>query len=103
MEVPRVEIWRSPGENEREQGIHFLPVDEVPRGVGRRGAVAFLHEVKSERGEPLQRPGGVKDFGFSFFPSSNSLCWVGGNGHSDHFEPWTYPLFNTDMSTGFCK
>lgn len=47
----------------------MLPVDEVPPGVGRRGAVGFVRgEEKSVKGAPLQWPGGVKDLVFFFFP-----------------------------------
>lgn len=57
--------------SERVKKGSALPVDEVPPGVGRRGAaVGFLHrEEKCEKGAgiaPLLWPGGVKDLG-SFF------------------------------------
>ncbi|KAM7405197.1 hypothetical protein PAMP_012478 [Pampus punctatissimus] len=57
----------------------FLPVDEVPPGVGRRGAVGFPHrEEKSEKA-------------FAAFAG------LVENGHTDHFDLWTYPLLDTHM------
>lgn len=80
-----------------------LPVDEVPPGVGRRGAVGFLEE-KSEIGAPFQWPGGVKDPRIPPFPPAFTAC-AGSveNGHCDHFDLWTYPLFHTHIAAFYCK
>lgn len=67
----------------------------------------FFAENKSpKKVQATHHSSGQEEWRTSVFPFSPAFAACAGlveNGHSDHFDLWTYPLVDTHMPTGFCK